>query len=325
MESGSLGNRFSQAVVGLVVIYHAPPDVSELLNELLRQVGKILVVDNGSSPAERAMLQEWATSGGAALIKNDSNLGLATALNQGFKWAVQQGAEWVLTFDQDSLIAEGFARRIISCLAGLHNQKGIAALGPQIVDRETNVSHRWLRARPWGFERRDCPSEYLADVTFVITSGSLTRTAAWLDVGGFNDGLFIDYIDHEFCLRCRRKGWHIGVCGTAILFHRLGSRRSRELLGIHAAPLNHTSLRHYYMARNRIVLWKTAFPSDLHWCIFDLSFAILNTLRVLTLESCRVRKIVAICVGTWDGLCGRMGRIDAKRECLVIGKHKKRI
>ena len=40
-----------------------------------------------------------------------------------------------------------------------------------------------------------------------ITSGSIVRTDVFAVVGAFDDKLFIDAVDTEFCFRCRSKGY----------------------------------------------------------------------------------------------------------------------
>jgi rhamnosyltransferase len=43
----------------------------------------------------------------------------------------------------------------------------------------------------------------------VMTSGCLTNLAIWDESGGFSDELFIDEVDHDYCLNVRRHGYRV--------------------------------------------------------------------------------------------------------------------
>jgi len=67
-------------------------------------------------------------------------------------------------------------------------------------------------------------------VTMLVTSGSMIELATWQALGGFDEGLFIDYIDTDYCLRVigqdARWRWQPGrSCST------VGARQSALLLG----------------------------------------------------------------------------------------------
>ena len=44
-----------------------------------------------------------------------------------------------------------------------------------------------------------------------------------------------------------------------------------------------------------------------HWALFDLCFAVYNGCRVLAFEPNKWKKFRATWLGTWDGLCRRVG------------------
>ena len=69
-------------VCAVVVTYHPDPGFPDRLDRVRPQVGRVVVVDNGSSPPAREMLRN-AAGPDVELILNDANLGVATALNQG--------------------------------------------------------------------------------------------------------------------------------------------------------------------------------------------------------------------------------------------------
>ena len=121
------------------------------------------------------------------------------------------------------------------------------------------------------------------------------------------DGFFIDYIDTDYCLRVSRSRRTVAVAGDAMLHHRLGARKKHGLLGREFRSMNHAPFRHYYMARNRVAVWRRHALAVPHWATFDLCFAAYNYMRVLLFEERRWAKIQSTLRGTWHGLLGRSG------------------
>lgn len=289
----------------VVVTYHPDESVLENLRAMVRDCGRVLVVDNGSGADTRGKL---AAALGVELLSLGENLGVAAALNRGLAWAEAQGCEWAVTFDQDSRPEPGLIAALLASARNAAVPGRVAVVGAHTYDERTGRRDRWLRPAWFGFRREYCGEADLPDATFVITSGALTRVRAWRELGGFDEGLFIDYVDHEFCLKARRNGWQVLVSAGARLAHNLGSKREVRLAGRTIRPTFHSAMRHYYMARNRLVMWRQYAWRYPHWWLFDLCFGGLNTLRVLLAEDGKWEKLKAMSRGSWDGLRGRQGR-----------------
>jgi rhamnosyltransferase len=84
-----------------------------------------------------------------------------------------------------------------------------------------------------------------------MTSGNLLSVAAWEAMGGFDEGLFIDQVDHDLCLRMHRGGFEVLRCRDAHLHHRLGTTVKHRFPVTNYAT-HHSSLRRYYITRNRL-------------------------------------------------------------------------
>jgi len=102
----------ARSVCAVIVTYHPNAGMLENLPQVLAQVQGLVVIDNGSSVEELGPLREKKQSLGFHLIENSENLGIAEALNQGARWAHSQGYSWVILFDQDSGITDGFEELI---------------------------------------------------------------------------------------------------------------------------------------------------------------------------------------------------------------------
>jgi rhamnosyltransferase len=303
-KGGDKGAR----VAAVVVTYFPDDAVLARLASVASQFASLVVVDNGSPMETCSLLSQWVEARGGVWISNGRNLGLGVALNRGVEQAHTLGFEWAVTFDQDSWPDPGFS----AALWETHLDRPRAAvIGPRIQEEASEVArYRWVRRHPrWPgcFERVPCRGEDLGNVTMLVTSGSMIELTTWQTLGGFDEGLFIDYIDTDYCLRVIRAGREVTVAAGALLHHRLGARQSASLLGRDFRPMHHAAFRHYYIARNRLAMWRRHALAVPHWAAFDLSYGLYNLFRVLVFEEQRWRKLRAMLRGTWDGMLGRRG------------------
>ncbi|SRR5208283_94288 len=297
-------------IAAVVVTYFPDDRVTERLTAIRGQVDRLGIIDNGSPAETRTVLETWAAANGAAVLANEENRGLAAALNQGMAWGGEAGCAWVITFDQDSMPQPGLVAALLATAQSAAVPEQVAVVGANTFDERTGREDRWLRPAWWGFQRASCSSDDLHGVTFVITSGALTRIRAWRELGGFDEGLFIDYLDHDLCLKARRAGWEVCVSASARLAHNLGAKREVAVAGRRLRPTFHSATRHYYMARNRILMWRRYAWRYPHWWLFDACFGALNLLRVLLAEDRCGEKLAAMLRGTLHGVSGRSGPME---------------
>ena len=88
-----------------VVIVTFQPDIERVVGnvrELRRQGFYVVIVDNFSDSI--AEIRE--RSGCDKLVELPENKGIAAALNAGMRAAVENGAQWTLSLDQDTMVAE---------------------------------------------------------------------------------------------------------------------------------------------------------------------------------------------------------------------------
>ncbi len=240
--------------VAVIVTFH--PDAQRLregLQAILPQVAAVVVVDNGSwEPG----LDAITASPRVTLIKLETNRGIGSAQNCGIEWAKNQGAEFVLLLDQDSVPASAMVDHLVQAhdrlrAAGLQ----VGAVGPAQLDGFEASRARFTRFRRARYSQvvvlPETPS-LLCDM--LIASGCLIPISVLNAVGSMNEDLFIDKVDTEWCLRVGRAGYSMHGVPAAKLHHRLGESvltiawwRGKRL------PV-HQPFRYYYMVRNSILL-----------------------------------------------------------------------
>lgn len=195
-----------------IVLYN--PDISRLkkcINSLKYQVNKIYIYDN--SNCETAIENDEIT-----YITKNKNMGIAYALNQIMKKAKEEGFQWVVTMDQDSIVPEGMIEGFAKCIKQ-HPEIGIVC--PQVIDKR----------RIYSVAQENEKEKY---VEFCITSASCTAISAWEKCGKFDEWLFIDLVDNDFCKRITLCGYKILRLNEWILDQEFGkiipkSRKKQEI------------------------------------------------------------------------------------------------
>ncbi len=298
-------------VGGVVVTFHPDDGFETRLAAMLDEVRPVVVVDNTATPAARARLRTACTRLGAELLENEENVGLGAALNRAFRQLDEQGFTSVVAFDQDSTPETGLVSALSSVMAADPTR---AIVGSNWHD-EARPTLRSRHLRPHavlpGWFTRDPAAHNLNDVTCVITSGSLFDLGVWRALGGFDEPLFVDLVDTEYCLRARAAGHEIAVAAHARLAHRRGAKAPVRRLGRTWWPAFGSPLRLRYLFRNRLLVlgrvgWRTP-----HWISFELVYAAKIVAEIVFLEEKKGAKLAACARGTWDGLMGVEGRISA--------------
>ncbi len=242
---------------GIIVTYFPDPDLEIRLAAIAREISPVLVVDNTANAAMSDRLAAACERCGCRLLLNRSNLGIAAALNRGFGELEQLGFIWAVAFDQDSTPEPGLVGGLMECARRICPARPPAVVGANWRD-EARPNQPSLHLRPHPacrllFERVPARDD-LDDVTCVINSGSLFHLPTWRALGGFDESLFLDLVDTDYCLRARQAGHRIGVASRACLRHRRGSKRAgaipwRHLVArFHAAPAPVSSLSQPRMA-----------------------------------------------------------------------------
>jgi rhamnosyltransferase len=299
VSTAPVGALEPASVMALIVTYHPDAGVGERARPLFGTVGSVLYVDNGSRPDEIAPLEPLLRDDNVHLVRNDRNLGLATALNQGFRWAADHGLAWVLTLDQDTEPTAGVVPEAARVLAA-HPGRRVAVVGAGYGDLTV------AGLPPTGGE-----------AACVITAGALHSVEAWQDLGGFRDDFFVDYVDTEFCLRARAHGYAVLRSARTTIRHAIGSPVTHDVRFRTFTPSNHSRVRRYYITRNRILVWRTYARRELAYVAFDARASVKELAKLVLFEDDRPAKLRAVLRGARDGLrgvTGERGRTPDRRS-----------
>jgi rhamnosyltransferase len=285
----------SQSVCAVIVTYHPAVKMLEHMRAVLAQVQELIVVDNGSNSDEVAALRIGAQSLGFHLCENGKNLGIAQALNQGVRWAKERGYAWVILFDQDSKITEGFVREMFAAWDSHPLRQRVAAIHPRYVNPDTGIE-LWV------------PRAADGSPILPMTSGTLMPLWIFDRIGWFASEYFIDLVDWEYSLRIRVAGFCVADSNRAKLSHSPGDPTKVTILGRVFEHSRHNAVRRYYIWRNGIALHRKYLLSFPLWLLKATYRQLHDTVICLIVDENRASQFRSVVLGTWDGLIGRMGK-----------------
>jgi rhamnosyltransferase len=295
-------------IFAIVVTYH--PNIIQLKNlifSLSQQCKNVLIIDN-SEPSCRMTAKLEHQFSDVNVISLDHNTGLGVAQNIGINHALQNGAEAVLLFDQDSTVDSSFVSGMWNTylMAQRTNSVPVAAIGPRYSDVNQDIRSPFVRLSGLKIVRVQCTQDKLyVEVDCLIASGSLLLRDALCVVGLMREDLFIDYVDTEWCLRAKQMGYRcVGAC-TVEMRHSIGDEV--VFWRGHSYTL-HTPLRHYYLMRNATALYfRSRLP--LQWKVADGIRLFFKFCIYSVLAKPRTAHISMMIRGIWHGLIGHMGRL----------------
>ena len=183
------------------------PEIDRLndnINAMLNQVDHVYIFDNGSYNSTE--LQKLISNNKNVTVKlSTENRGLSNALNALMNMAIKDGYEWMISMDQDSIMQDDAVQQFLSC----SQEKDVAIICPYVID-----SRRKYMKYEYEHETEE--------VEMCITSGSMTRLSVWKKLGGFDDFLFIDLIDNDYCKRLKLHNYKIIRVNTVLMNQEFG-------------------------------------------------------------------------------------------------------
>lgn len=296
-ETGRVASPSARAAtLAAVIVCYQPTQekVERICTHLVADRCIVVVVDNTEQGHDgMAKLPEPCV-----LIALGRNLGIAHAQNVGVAEATLRGATMIAFLDQDSTIEPGFLRALASHLEP--GRPGIVA--PACVDDVTGEqlpSERLVpRGRSEGIVAGPLIEPYAVDV--VISSGTVATKEVFDIVGGLDESMFIDFVDTEWCLRCRSRGIPIYVVPTVVMRHRIGTKSIR-LAG--RTLLIHSPARCYYQLRNGFHLLRKRHVPKLY-ALRRIASILASRLALLHHAGNRREYARAMLAGVRDGILG---------------------
>ena len=238
--------------VGIIIVTFEP-DFSLLMQNirLINKVGYIaIIVDNSINKK----VSEYALDCSYTLINLNGNFGIAHAQNTGILRAFDLGCDTIMLFDQDSELTERLLNELPNYIS-----EGKMIVAPIPIDLSSNKEYPTYRMNKIGVTKKVFSNSILNpyQTDFIIASGMCISKKVFDIIGLFDEDFFIDFVDVEFCLRCKQKNIPIWITPNIKMRHKIGICHKKKCF----IDINiHSPYRTYYKIRNCFLLKKKKFP-----------------------------------------------------------------
>jgi rhamnosyltransferase len=298
-------------VCGVLVTFN--PDLenfAKVLAAALPQIDRLVLVDNASDPVLRAnirtLLDRLAPPNSdhakVTLIQNESNVGLARALNRGIRSAPSQGHQCFLILDHDSILEEGAVARLTRELKELQGRFRVGALGAANVElgapglgTDTFLGGSFRR-RPF------LVREHVQDVKLLMGSGLFVDSTVFDAAGLFDESYFVDAFDFEFSLRLRSQGYHLFLIESSRISHTRAQfenvRIGKWAFGFHKPSVG----RQYFVSRDYVRTANKYLRTEPGMSLFIYLVLLVEVFRTVLFYGDSTSRLARLAEGVVDGL-----------------------
>ena len=215
---------------------------------------KIILIDNES---QNRFSDEINKSGNIHIIKNEKNVGFARANNQGIKYSIKNGFDYVLLLNNDTVIKNNLLELLIKQSNTL-NQKIIQPLilnydGTKIWNAGGIINNFFGTFKTYKKGENFKNFQSNMDFTDWFTGCCvLIKSEVFKGIGYFDERFFAYYEDVDFSIRLKNKGYLIAMMTDSYLQHY----ESASSKSINKSEGNLSPYVHYLNIRNHILILK---------------------------------------------------------------------
>lgn len=221
-------------LAGTVILFDPPENVFSNIATYINDLDILYIFDN-SSIYRNCIPEKYSEK--AIYIHTGENEGIPKCLNKALNLTKDAGIDYLLTMDQDSSFNEGDISQYLNLLSREAHPETISMYG--------------IRYYPLKKSEKEVPLYN----DLLITSGSIIYVDTAIKIGGFDENLFIDGVDTEFCLKSFEKGFQTVFYNQICLKHLLGEE-TKVLTPLLQNKVRkfHNPTRLYYIVRNHLYL-----------------------------------------------------------------------
>ena len=282
----------------IIVTYEPELDHLHQLVKNVQNAGFLpIVVDN----SEKNPVTQQIVSDECSVVSMEGNAGIAAAQNAGITLAKKLGAGLIGFFDQDSNADAELVRKL-SAYAELHED---CVTAPVALEKDTLLEYPVQRLNRIGYPK----DVYVKNakepqkVNLVISSGTMMTMKVLEKAGDFDEDFFIDFVDIEWCLRCKKAEIPIYVLPDAVLYHKIGNE---TMDAAHMEITVHRPLRTYYKVRNSfLLLYKKV---NVIFAFRQILPAVIHNLLLIFRVENKKEYMKYYLLGICHGICGVKGK-----------------
>lgn len=289
------------------------PDLALLKEQIVSMLDqcRILVVDNSDDGAVIKAVGTLCRELGVDVLQMERNLGIGAAQNRGVAYLKEQmpDIKFVLFLDQDSVPDAGFVNTLKSefMTAGIHSR--VAVIGPALFDPRAGAYHSFHKLEGLRYRKinpQDSGSQPLRCTT-VNSSGSLVSLQVFEEIGAFDESLFIDHVETEWCFRATSKGFALFVTNKTQLKHLMGDDvLAVSVFGWKKFMPYRSPLRHQYLFRNSVILLGRDYV-PVAWKLYCVLKLLMSLMVFALFSKEKSKQLKSMTAGVRAGLNGQGG------------------
>ena len=241
-------------VIIIVVNYNGFSDTVECV-ESLKKINytnfehEIIVVDNGSIN-DFEKLKNKLEVDNVVVLDAGSNLGFSGGNNVGIRYAIDNGADYILLLNNDTLVEPDFLNHMVR--TAKENNGDAVVTNKIMCEAERNIiwyaggsfNSKTSRTVAFGINEKDCEKYSVkCEVSFASGCCMLIPINIINAVGLMCEDYFLYCEDTDYCLRILNAGFKILYEPKAKIYHKINSSTSK-IAGIQA----------YYLVRNKLYI-----------------------------------------------------------------------
>lgn len=293
----------------LLVNWNNYHDTVECLNTLLKirhKNKRILILDNASTDDSLQKTRKWIDDRSEnndkllTIHSLNENLGFGGANNIGMKFALKNGADYVLLLNNDTVVTEDFLSNMIKTALSTETTGIIGGKIKYFNDNDRIwFSGGYIDFFRGAFYHREDDCSGLRKSDFITGCLMLIPTYVIRKVGYFDERYFLNVEDIDFSCRVRDAGYALIVNCDVIIHHKVSS----SIGGLF-------SLKHqYYFHRNRMLFFSKRIKGIRKILFFSFQFSIaIPVWIVIQLFKQRGQSIKGAIWGYFDYMKGHFGK-----------------
>ena len=245
----------------------------------------VIVVDNAS--ADKFYAKKDYANFNLTILRNEENLGFSGGQNEGIKFAVENGADFVNILNNDTIVDSNL---ITELLKGFKDNVGVVV--PKIYFAKGHEYHKdryskenlgkviwyaggfvdWdnIFGKHRGVDEVDKGQYDAQEETELATGCCMMLSREVIEkIGVFDDKFFLYYEDGDLCVRIKKAGFKIMFAPKGILWH----------INAAATGGSGSPLQDYYISRNRMLFGLRYASFQVKLALFRESIKILRSGR----------------------------------------------
>lgn len=216
----------------------------ESLKEITYTRYEIVIVDNASTDGSEGILKQRYSF---PVIQTGKNLGFAGGNNAGIRYALENGADYIVLLNNDTVVDKGFLEPLVETA---ETYKNAGVVGGKIYYYDS-TNTLWFaggrinritgKTKQIGKNKADTGGfDTQREVGFITGCLMLVSAAAIRAAGLMDEGYFLYFEDTDWCERIRRAGYKIVFTPLSVIYHKESSSTRK---------MSHVKM--YYYDRNR--------------------------------------------------------------------------